>query len=455
MSHHRREFLKKSVVGTAGLALGVNALGASTFGSAFAASPQSYRRILGANDRIHLAVIGTNNRGKAHITAISKGNNAEVAYICDVDSKVLESTLTEVKQKTGKTPKGEKDIRRLLDQKNLDAITIATPEHWHAPMALMGVQAGKHVYVEKPCSHNPREGEMLVEAQKRYGKLIQMGNQQRSAPTSIQAVKDIREGIIGTPYFGKAWYSNNRKPIGNGNEVAPPAWLDWELWQGPAPREAYRDNVVHYNWHWFKNWGTGEIHNNGTHEIDVCRWALGVDYPTKVSASGGRYHYQGDDWEFPDTQVVSYEFPDNKMITWEGKSCNPFNFYDRGRGATIHGSEGTVMLDRNGYWAYDMDGKLIKEVLEKAESATTNTLGEGALDIFHMNNFFDGIRSGQALHSPIADAHISTLLCHLGNISQFVGRSLSCNPKTGHIQGDMEAMKYWSRQYAPGWEPSV
>lgn len=438
--HNRRDFIKKTALGTVGLS--------------FAMSAKSYASIWGANDRINFAVIGANSRGQAHIKAIPKVKNATIGYLCDVDTRVFEVAGKLIETEAGKAAKTEKDFRRLIENKDIDAITIATPEHWHAPMGIMGAQAGKHVYIEKPCSHNPHETEMLVAAQKKYGIVMQMGNQQRSGKASAVAIQDIKDGIIGKAYFGKAWYSNARGPIGTGKKTAVPDWLDWELWQGPAPREDYRDNVVHYNWHWFKTWGTGELHNNGTHEIDICRWALGVDYPLRVTSAGGRYHFQ-DDWEFFDTQVVNYEFEGGKMITWEGKSCNSYDPHRKGRGVTIHGTEGTVFLDRNIYQVFNMKGEKTKEVKEGEESATINTQGEGILDVFHFNNFADAIREGKPLNAPIADASISTQLCHFGNISQFTGRALQIDQAKGKILNDSEALNYWKREYAQGWEPTV
>ena len=321
-------------------------------------------------------------------------------------------------------------------------------------MTLMGVQAGKHVYVEKPCSHNPQEGEILVEAREKYGKVIQMGNQQRSAPLSMQAIKDIRNGIIGEVYYGKAWYANNRKSIGTGIKTEVPDWLDWDLWQGPAPRVNYKDNWVHYNWHWFWNWGTGEINNNGTHEIDICRWALDVSYPKSVISSGGRFHFK-DDWQFYDTQVVNYEFEGNKMITWEGRSCNGLAHYERGRGATLHGTNGTILIDRNKYIVYDKDNNILKEVEEEGRSATTDTVGAGYLDKLHMKNFIGAIKDGEEQNSPIHEGHITNLLCHLGNYSQKLGRKMMLDTSNGHILNDKEAMQYWSREYEPGWEMKI
>ena len=342
----------------------------------------------------------------------------------------------------------------MLESKDVDAITIATPEHWHTPMAIMGLQAGKHVYVEKPCSHNPHEGELLVMAQKKYDKLVQMGDQQRSSDFTIKIMKRIKDGLIGKPYFGKAWYSNNRKSIGIGKEVPVPGYLDWELWQGPAPRKPYKDNIHPYNWHWFWNWGTGETLNNGTHEVDLCRWALDVDYPNSVSASGGRYHFK-DDWEFYDTLVTSYEY-DDKMITWEGISCNGKTKCGRGRGAAIHGTEGTVIIDRDGYEVYDLDDKKIEEYKKSDEkNSTQDLLSMDDMTDAHFQNFINGIRDNEKLHSPIDEGNISVTILLLSNIAWKLNRTLNLNKENAHILNDEGAMKYWQREYEPGWEIKI
>ena len=437
----RRDFIKGTTAATAGLTL-----------ASFSAA--SYARILGANDRINIACAGVRSRGMALMESAFKSAGSQVHFdsICDVDSRELADKSEAIAKMTGHTPHVEKDYRKILADRDIDAVIIATPDHLHAPFAIMAMQAGKHVYVEKPCSHNPREGELLTKGMEQYGTVVQMGNQQRSAPTSIQAIQDIRDGIIGKPYMGKAWYSNDRGSIGYGKQVPVPDWLDWDLWQGPAPRRPYMDNYVHYNWHWFWHWGTGEINNNALHELDICRWALGVEWPTRVKSSGGRFHFE-DDWEFFDTQVASYEYEDDKMITWEGKSCNKFQFFERGRGSTIHGTEGTVLLDRNAYLLFDLEGKLVREMKEEAPSATTDIRGAGALVEYHFDNFFAAIREGEKLHSPIDDGALSTSMCHLGNISQKFNRTLDIDPATGHIVGDDEAMAMWGREYEEGWSP--
>jgi predicted dehydrogenase len=318
----------------------------------------------------------------------------------------------------------------------------------------MALQAGKHVYVEKPCGHNAAEGEMLITAQRKYGKIVQMGNQQRSGIFAARALEDISNGIIGKPYHAKCWYSNKRKSIGHGKPASVPPGLDYELWQGPAPRETYRDNVIHYNWHWFKNWGTGEICNNGTHALDIARWLLNVDFPTKVTSAGGRYHV-ADDWEFPDTQTAVFEFGNDKSISWESVSRNGMPLYGQMTGTLIQGTKGNILVNTNGYRLYDESGTLVKELLSDSQLDTADLIGINQLSHHHAANTLNAIRKGTKLTSPIEEGHKSVLLCHLGNISQEVGRTLNTDPSNGHILNDNEANVLWGREYAAGWEPTV
>ena len=225
-----------------------------------------------------------------------------------------------------------------------------------------------------------------------------MGTQQRSSPHTIEIVEKIHEGIIGRPYFAKAWYVNTRKSIGTGKEVPVPPQLDWDLWQGPAPRRPYKDNVHPYNWHWFRIYGTGETLNNGTHEVDVCRWALGVDYPQRVTSSGGRYHFK-DDWQFYDTLVTSFEYED-KMISWEGKSCQGMKYYGRDRGSTIMGTTGTVLIDRDGYEIYDLKGNKTSEFKAGNATSSADLIGRDSMTDAHFANFIAGIRKGEKLNAP-------------------------------------------------------
>ena len=284
----RRTFVGQAATSAAGLAI------AST--ASFTA--KSYAQITGSNERVHFAVIGLNSRAYAHLSSLQANRkDARITHVCDVDSTILDKFTAATTKSMGDAPIADKDFRKILAAKDVDVITIATPDHWHAPMAILGLQAGKHVYVEKPCSHNPQEGVWLIEAQRKTGKLCQMGSQQRSSPHTIEIVNKIHAGDIGRAYWAETWYTNRRKPIGIGTVVPVPATLDWDLWQGPAPRQDYRSNVHPYNWHWFTTWGTGETLNNGTHEVDVARWALGVENPTRVTAAGGRYAAK-DDWQF-------------------------------------------------------------------------------------------------------------------------------------------------------------
>ena len=440
MNNTRRNFIKKTSLGTIGLT--------SSSSNFFIG-----KNILGANDRINCAVVGVRSRGKAHAAAIDSQNNSKIIFNCDVDDIIIEDHNKWCKKNIGYVPKIEKDFRKLIENKDLDAVFIATPEHWHAHMTIMASQAGKHIYIEKPCSHNLYENELLAAAQKKYGTKIQMGNQQRSAITSILAIDEIRNGIIGDVYKGEAYYSNNRGSIGIGKIVRVPKFLDWDLWQGPAPRVQYKDNIHPYNWHWFRNWGTGEVHNNGTHEIDICRWALGVDYPESVTSFGGKYSYQ-DDWEFVDNQQVTFKYQGWKFITWTGHSRGLIQPKQPGRGVTIYGSKGSIQLDRNFYKLYDLGGNLIKHEKEGAVSKTIDTRGQGGLDENHVGNFFDSIRYNKSLNAEIKDASISTHLCHLANLAQDLGETLQVDTKTGKILNNI-VDNYWKREYAPGWEPKV
>ncbi len=417
-------------------------------------APNVFSYVGSPADKVVIGMMGTNSRGFFLAKMLAKLPNVEVGYVCDVDETVTAKTIAMIEKETGKKPQGIKDIRLLLERKDVDAIAIAAPDHWHAPAALMGVKAGKHVYIEKPCSHNPAEGEMLIAAADKYKKLIQMGSQRRSFPKVMEGIQALKEGVIGRVYFAKGWYANGRKPIGVGKVATPPATLDYELWQGPAPRMAYKDNLIHYNWHWFWNWGTGEALNNGTHEIDVMRWGLGVDYPTKVVSAGGRFAYK-DDWETPDTQTITIEFPNNTAMTWEGRSCNDFPVEGTGRGVIFYGEKGTMVIPGgDDYKIYDSGNKLIKDVKTDIQVAdATNTMGMGdKLDSIHLLNFVESVREKSKLNCPITEGHKSTVLPQLGNIAYRVGRTLYCDPANGHIKNDKEASALWSRQYEKGWE---
>lgn len=443
-SNSRRDFIRNSALISAAAVAG---------GVLPGFSPASYRRIIGANEKIRVSVMGVNSRGLALAQNFAYQNECDVLHICDVDSRAIEKCQAAVQKIQELKPEGIADFRKSLASKDIDALVVAAPDHWHAPAALLAMQAGKHVYLEKPCSHNPAEGEILVAAAKKYNKSIQMGNQRRSWPNVAEAISELKKGIIGRPYFGKGWYTNNRESIGVGKETAVPDWLNWDLWQGPAPRKSFKDNIVHYNWHWFWHWGTGEALNNGTHMIDLLRWGFDVDFPVKVSSNGGRFRYK-DDWETPDTQVINLDFGEGISMSWEGRSCNGKNIEDSSVGVVFYGEEGSLVIPGgNEYRVYDLKSKLIKEAKDtKPVDSRDLANPAGHLDALHIRNFFGNITSGETLKSDIDSGHKSTLLVQLGNIAQRVGHSLEINPENGHILGDKEAQKLWAREYEKGWE---
>ena len=447
----RRHFLKQTGTAGIGLSVALNSL-TNTMGQSNLVPAGK----MGASKNITAAVIGTNGRGLAHIDCLTSLPGIEVIYICDVDDRAIAKGIKEVAKKQAKEPKGLKDFRKALVDPTLDVVTIATPDHWHTPMAIMAMAAGKHVYLEKPCSQNPYEGELLLQAVDKYQRIVQMGAQRRSSAAMRQIIPEIHNGLIGKTYFGNGWYVNHRSSIGHGKPAPVPEWLDYELWQGPAPRRDYIDNLIHYNWHWRWLYGTGEALNNGTHEMDVCRWALDVNWPTRVSSNGGRYAFQ-DDWETPDTQTISWDFPEGKTMSWEGRSCNDYPVEGRSRGTLIYGTQGTALLDGDDYIIYDNNKKIIKQAKGNEIVDPTNPIsGSGmGMDTAHVSNFIETVRGNQQLTCPIAEGYKSVSLLHLGNIAWRVGRELKCDSANGHILKDHDAMKLWRRKYEPGWEPKV
>ncbi|WP_276091246.1 Gfo/Idh/MocA family oxidoreductase [Pedobacter sp. JY14-1] len=445
----RRDFIKKIALGTAGIAIG---------NKAFSFSAKSYRNIIGANERIHVAVIGLNGRGNGMAGVFAGQKNTEIACVCDVDSRTIPKAIkTIMDAKQVNTPRSEKDCRKVLQNKDIDAVYIATPDHWHAPLTIMACQADKHVYVEKPVSHNPHEGEMAIAAARKYNRVVQMGAQRRSAPVLTQGIKELHDGVIGRVYMAKTWYTNTRKSNFL-KAAAVPEWLDYDLWQGPAPRMPYKDGLIHYNWHWFWNWGTGEALNNGTHEVDVARWGLGVDYPTRVTSVGGRYNYK-DDWETPDTQITTMDYPGRISLVWEGRSANGRKVEGSDRGVIFYGENGSLDTGGDNYKIYDLNGKLIKDVKslmkEDAIDGRNTSSPSLGLDNYHVIDFLDAIRNNRRPNCDVELGHKSTVAMQLGNISWRVGRDLKIDPENGHIIGDKEAQKLWGREYEKGWEPKV
>jgi predicted dehydrogenase len=447
MSSNRRNFLKKAVV---------SATGVSITGSALASSAKSYSKIIGANDRLNIAIIGLGRRLGAYYDPISrKESNVELLYLCDVMKSQREKAAANFAKIVNNKPVLENDIRKVLEDPKVDAIFNATPDHWHTPGACMAMEAGKHVYLEKPCSHNPKEGEIVVAFQQKYNKVVQMGNQQRSAPESQEIIKDIHNGVIGNAYKAVAFYTNSRGEVPIPKKQAPPEGLDWDLFQGPAPRKEYEHDTWDYNWHWYGwDYGTAEMGNNATHELDVARWALDVVYPLHVDVNAGKFHYINDGWKMYDTMEASFHFANNRLIQWQGQSRNAYDTFGSDRGTIIYGSEGSVFVNRGGYRLYDLKGKLVREKKGAGDEGGIALGGGGGMTTRHAMNFFDTIRGKEKLTSPIEQGVVSQLLTHYANISSRIEKGFDVDEKTGRIY-DREAMKLWSREYEPGWEPKV
>jgi predicted dehydrogenase len=422
-SSSRRTFLKHTAAAGAVMSIGFPAIQA-------AESP---------GDKLLVGCMGL-GRGLDHVNAILQISNVEIAYLCDIDDQRIERAAKVVGAKQERKPKTVRDFRRVLDDHSINALFIAAPNHWHAPATILACSAGKHVYVEKPGSHNPREGELMVEAARKHKRVVQMGNQRRSWPGVIEGIDKLRAGAIGKVLYARTSYNNARTSIGRGKPVPVPENLDYSMWQGPAPERPYVDNLVHYNWHWRWHWGGGELANNGIHALDVVRWGLGVEYPERVTSNGGRYHFD-DDQETPDTGAAVYHFG-HQGAAWDCSSCHPRR-NEKHAFITFYGTQGSLAQEGNGYRIFDPQGKEI-----------ASGSGPGG-DTVHIQNFLDCIREGKKPNSEIAEGQKSTLLCHLGNIAYRVGHTLHIDPKSGRIINDRDAQALWSREYRAGWEPKV
>jgi len=449
----RRNFLKNMAGGAAAVGLGGVASSFAGTGTA-GQTANSYRRIIGANDTIRMAVIGSNGRGSGMAAVFARQPQTEILYVCDVEEKARQKGINAV-VRTGKpAPRGENDFRKMLTDKDVDAVYIATPDHWHSPATILACAAGKHAYCEKPLSHNPHEGELAIAAAAKYNRVVQLGTQRRSWKLLTEGIEQLHAGAIGKIYMVKTWYTNSRKSIGVGKQTAVMPGLDYDLWQGPAPRKPYQDNLIHYNWHWFWHWGTGEALNNGTHEIDVARWGLGIDYPLSVNSTGGRYFFK-DDWQTPDTQLITFQCPEATVV-WEGRSCSSFKVQGIDRGVLFYGTNGIMLTGHDGYTIFDEKGNILKEIKSNAviDGRNSSSPNEG-LDAIHVDNFLNAVRKGTPLNAPVTTGFRSTLWVQLGNIAQRMGHTLHIDQQNGHILHDEEAMKLWGREYEKGWEPKV
>ncbi len=448
MSSSRRDFIKKVSAGAAGVAVA---------GSAMGMPASSYRKIIGANDRLNVAIIGLGRRLGAYYEPVSmKESNVQLVYLCDVMQSQREKAAQRFSKLIDYKPKLENDVRKVLDDSGVDLIFNATPDHWHTPGAILAMKAGKHVYLEKPCSHNLHENEIVVAAAKKFNKVVQMGNQQRSSAHTIEIINEIHNGVIGVPYRAVAFYLNSRGEVPLQKKSPVPEGLDWNLFQGPAPRREYTSETWDYNWHWYGwTYGTAETGNNATHELDVARWALNVNLPLRVDVEAGKRHFFHDGWEMYDTMDAMFRFSGDKIIKWDGRSRSGHNTYGMGdRGTIIFGSEGTVFVDRGKYVLYNRAGKVVKESKSGSNEAGTALGGGGDMTTGHVLNFFETIRGKQKLNAPIDDATKSQAMVHYANVAYRIGKGFDIDEVSGRMY-DRDAMKLWKRDYENGWEPTI
>jgi predicted dehydrogenase len=420
----RRTFLKRSGLGAAGATL------------ALATAPS---RAFGANQRINLGVIGL-SRGRNLCEAFAAQKDARLAYVCDTDRQRLEAV-----RKQYNADKAVVDLREILDDKSVDAVAIATPDHWHAPAAILACEAQKHVYVEKPCSHNIREGRLMIEAARRHQRVMQVGTQSRSGPGVQEAIQLLRDGAIGEVLAVKVINSQLRANIGHSQPSDPPAHVDYDLWVGPAPMVPYQANRLHYHWHWWYHFGTGDIGNDGVHDLDIGLWGLGVEgHPTRVSGYGSKMFFD-DDQQFPDTYCITYEYPgggkvgEKRLLIYEQRIWSPYREHGMENGDVFYGTKGMMLVGKHD--GYQLFAERNKPVEQKEFKLPLTE---------HQRNFLDAIQSGVKPNADIEIGNLSATLAHLGNICARVGRHLTFDPKTEQIVGDEEANKLTRRQYREG-----
>ena len=393
----------------------------------------------GPNDRVRLAVMGLRSRGKDLIRGFATCPGVEICHVIDPDESMVRGAIDAIKNPDA-APKVEADVRKALDDKSVTGLVVAAPDHWHALATVWACQAGKHVYVEKPVSHNLIEGRRMVQAARKHNRVVQVGTQRRSATHAIAAKDYVAAGKLGKVPFARAWIAGSRKTIGKMADGQVPKGVDYGLWLGPAAERAFNPNRFHYNWHWFWEYGTGEIGNNGIHGLDLTRFVLGLDAPTRITAAGGKYFYE-DDQETPDTQTAAFDFPGCTLV-WEHRIWEKSGPEGVAFGTALHGEKGTLIFDTKGWHVRDGDGA--------AEKADTD------LEKKHQQNFVDCVRSGKTPNADIEEGHKSTRLCHLGNIAFRTGRALQFDAATETIVGDPGANKLLGREYRKGFElPAV
>ncbi len=424
---NRRSFLKQAGLGAAAL---------TSAGSVGAAGP---------NERLVVGVIGTGGMGMQHVRTLLARKDVQIARVCDADRTRMNDAAEAVQKATGRRPETSQDLRRVLDDKTINAVFIATPDHWHGPAAILACSAGKHVYVEKPCSHNIREGRLMIEAARKHRRVMQVGTQSRSTAHVIEAMRLLRDGAIGEVLVARVWNSQLRRNIGRQKPTQPPANLDYDLWVGPAPMVPYQANRSNPIWRWWYAFGTGDMGNDGVHDIDLGCWGLGVEtHPSIVTALGGKYFFD-DDQQFPDTQTVIFEYAPRakngrkKQLIYEQRIWSPYVQEGHENGDVFYGTQGMMVLGKGSGWVqYGPRNKEIRRMAGRPDLTA------------HHTNFFECIRKGNRPSADIEINHLATTLCHLGNIATRLQRSLRFDARAERFVDDREATALVSRDYRAG-----
>lgn len=393
----------------------------------------------GVSDRIRVAIIGMGGRGRDHMLQLAKIPGVEIAAICDPDQLQMAQKAAELEALTGKKPALQQDLRRVLEDSSIDAVTVANCNHWHALTTIWACQAGKHVYVEKPACHDLFEGAQMVAASRKYNRLVQGGTQRRSSLRIQRAIRALREGVIGDVYMARCIHYQRRDSLGFKPPEAPPSTLNWDLWVGPAPMQSFHRNLVHYNWHWFWDFGGGELANNGVHFLDIARLGLNKTLPSRIHSSGGRFGY-GDQAQTPNTQLTSYVFDDGAELVVETRGRYTNGEDGVSVGLTFYGSKGYIQLDNR----WNERFKLFLDGRQNPEPDFGKIEGDSQQDDYaggHFRNFFDAVRANkrEMLAAEINETYLSTVLCLLGNISYRLKRSLRFDPASRLFVGDKEA----------------
>ena len=400
------------------------------------------RRLSAApSDSVRIGIIGLGGRGNALMTQeLSRVPAARLTHLCDVDQARLEKAQTAAEKAGYGKVRGSADLRRVLEDKEVDAVIIATPDHWHAPAAILACAAGKDVYVEKPVSHNLREGRLLVESARKYNRVVQAGMQSRSRPSTIRAIEIAHSARLGRVLMAKAWNSQHRADIGKKSNGPLPPGFDYDTWVGPAEMVPFNENRHHYKWHWSWNFGTGDMGNDGAHQIDQARWALQTDLPVRVSGAGAKYFFD-DDQATPDTMNMTFDYG-KKGLVWEMRIWHDYGLEGIDNGVAVYGTEAFLHIGRwNRKWGYrvfDKSGKMTEEYQDNEPD-------------FHMQNFIDCIKSRKRPNCDIEIGHISSAHCHLGNIVHRTGRNIAFNPANESIPNDAESNALLRRKYRNHW----